>query len=103
MVVCKSACAFRFDEGNVTGRTQCGDCGSIESVLALPGTAAHALVILRRQVATNHNHVGATDLVEAWEIAVRSATLIEQKFKLNAKQLRALGAAAFKTLDLPFE
>lgn len=103
MVVCKSACAFRFDESNVTGGMRCGDCGSIESILALPGSAAHAVVILRRQVSSNHNHVGAKDLMEAWEIAARSATLVEQKFKLNAKQLRALGAAAFKTLDLPFE
>ena len=102
MIVCKSACAFKFNETAVTAGMRCVDCGSIETVIAMPGSAAHALVILRRQLATNHNHVGVSDLREAWAIVDRSAALLSEKFKLTRAQLRELGAAAFATLGLKF-
>ena len=98
-LVCMRGCAYDCNVvGTVDAVALCGECCSQLVATALD-TPLMALVLLKRQVRSDHNHSGLNDLKRAWRI-LRSVPEkeLQERFGMTPVALVDLVREAFRTL-----
>lgn len=98
-LVCKRACAYDCNvAGQVDAIALCGECCG-QLVATEPDTPLMALVLLKRQLRSDHNHSGFNDLKRAWRtLRTVSEKELQERYGMTQVELVDLVRKAFLTV-----